>query len=252
MRMGAILIDAHLAANAIGATPTARPEDTELDPRTGDLLIAFTSAGADDGGVADPAVFQGPEGQPSWPYGWVMRLKDDAASATSPGGAIEWQMVATGGPPWEGGLGFANPDNLAIDQGGHLWMVTDRSNSDDRTDLFGNNACWILPNQAEQGQEALLFASGPMECELCGPCFDSDEKTLFLAVQHPGEQNGCHRQGAEEIQAFKLLDRRGGAFEQLRTVPLGSNWPSGVPDRAPRPSVVSIQRVGGGALLNNR
>jgi secreted PhoX family phosphatase len=35
-------------------------------------------------------------------------------------------------------------------------------------------------------------------------------------------------------------------------VPLGSNWPSGVPDRAPRPSVVSIQRVGGGALLNNR
>jgi secreted PhoX family phosphatase len=30
-QQGAILIDAHLAANAAGATPTARPEDTEHD-----------------------------------------------------------------------------------------------------------------------------------------------------------------------------------------------------------------------------
>ena len=248
-RMGAILIDAHLAANAIGATPTARPEDTELDPRTGDLLITFTMAGADDGGIADPAVFRGPQGEPAWPYGWVMRLRDAAASPTTPGGSMEWQMVATGGPPWEGGLGFANPDNLAIDQQGHVWMVTDRSSSDSRTDLFGNNACWVLPDQAEPGQEALLFATGPMECELSGPCFDSAEQTLFLAVQHPGEQNGCHQRGEEEIQAFSLRDRKGAAFEQLRKVPLGSNWPSGVPDRAPRPSVVTIQRRAGGALL---
>ena len=33
---GAILVDAHLAASAIGATPTARPEDTKIDPSTGD------------------------------------------------------------------------------------------------------------------------------------------------------------------------------------------------------------------------
>ena len=36
-------------------------------------------------------------------------------------------MAATGGTPWEGGLGFANPDNLAIDKRGNVWMVTDRS-----------------------------------------------------------------------------------------------------------------------------
>ena len=36
-------MDAHLAASAIEATPTARPEDTKIDPISGDLLIAFTS-----------------------------------------------------------------------------------------------------------------------------------------------------------------------------------------------------------------
>jgi secreted PhoX family phosphatase len=248
-QMGAILIDAHLAANAIGATPTARPEDTEIDPRTGDLLIAFTMGGSDEGGRADPAVFRGPSGEKAWPYGWVMRLTDSPVQEGRPGGKFHWRMAATGGPPWEGGLGFANPDNLAIDRSGNVWMVTDRSSSDSQMDLFGNNACWLLPRDGGGDQEALLFASGPMECELTGPCFDSDESTLFLAVQHPGEEHGSHRPGEAEMQAFQLRDREGNRFEQLRTVPLGSNWPSGVPGRPPRPAVVSIRRQTGGPLL---
>ena len=43
-QQGAILIDAHLAANAAGATACPRPEDTDIDPINGDLLIAFTAA----------------------------------------------------------------------------------------------------------------------------------------------------------------------------------------------------------------
>lgn len=66
-QLGAILIDAHLAANAVGATPTARPEDTDLDPVTGDLLIAFTSGSPDAEGGADPAMFQGPRGSRAGP-----------------------------------------------------------------------------------------------------------------------------------------------------------------------------------------
>jgi secreted PhoX family phosphatase len=52
-----------------------------------------------------------------------------------------------------------------------------------------------------------------------------------------------------EIQAHQLVDREGGSFQQLRTVPLGSNWPSGVPGRAPRPGIVAIRRLDGGPLL---
>jgi len=130
-----------------------------------------------------------------------------------------------------------------------VWMVTDRSSNSSQTDIFGRNACWILPRTAAGQPEALLFASGPMESELCGLCFDQNENTLFLAVQHPGEQHGSHQKGAVEMQAFELKDRNGVSFEQLREVPLGSNWPSGVTGRNPRPAVVSVRRIKGGPLL---
>jgi secreted PhoX family phosphatase len=246
-RLGAILIDAHLAANAVGATPAARPEDTAIDPTNGELLIAFTAGGGDGDGRADPAIFRGPKGQPSWPYGWIMRLAD---GGPEPGAGFRWRMVATGGAPWQGGMGFTNPDNLTLDLQGNLWMVTDRSTKSADLDLFGNNSCWLLPRSGPAAGEAVCFATGPMECELTGPCFDASESTLFLSVQHPGEDNGT-RSGAEasEAQAHRLVDRDGGAFEQLRWVPLGSNWPSGVPGRAPRPGVVAIRRQAGGPLL---
>ncbi|MFM7549571.1 MAG: PhoX family protein [Cyanobacteriota bacterium] len=241
-QQGAILIDAHLAANAAGATATARPEDTEIDPRSGDLLISFTAGGGNEDGRADPAIFQGPAGQPTWPHGWVMRLQDGP-------GSFRWRMVASGGTPWQGGMGFSNPDNLAIDGAGNVWMVTDRSTSSSELDVFGNNSCWLLPAAGPAAGEALLFATGPMECELCGPCFDATERTLFLAVQHPGEDHAIHREGQEEFQAHSVRDRSGQPFDQLRRVPLGSNWPSGGVGQVPRPGVVAIRRLDGAPLL---
>ena len=58
---GVILVDAHLAASAIGATPTAL-RTPKIDPTAGDLFIAFTSGSPDNTGGPDPAVFQGPDG----------------------------------------------------------------------------------------------------------------------------------------------------------------------------------------------
>jgi secreted PhoX family phosphatase len=242
---GAILVDAHLAANAVGATPAARPEDTVIDPLNGDLLIAFTAAGRNAEGGSDPAIFRGPGGEADWPHGWVMRLSD---AGSDPGSRFRWEMVATGGTPWQGGLGFSNPDNLAFDPAGHLWMVTDRSSSSS-LDVFGNNSCWLLPRSGAAAGQALCFAIGPMDCELCGPCFDRSGRTLFLAVQHPGELHGTRQGDASEWQAHQLVDRDGQPFEQLRQVPLGSNWPSGAPGRPPRPGVVAIRRLDHQPLL---
>jgi len=148
-------------------------------------------------------------------------------------------------------MGFANPDNLAIDRSGNVWMVTDRAAVNGSADVFGNNACWIFPAQGSADGEPLLFATGPMECELTGPCFDTGESTLFLAVQHPGEDNATHRSGDEEVQAYTLRDRSGGSFEQLRQVPLGSNWPCSTAGTPPRPAVVAIRRLDGGPLLED-
>ena len=88
-----------------------------------------------------------------------------------------------------------------------------------------------------------------MECEVTGVCLDSPEKTLFLAIQHPGEVHGSRQQGDEEFQAHELVDREGTAFQQLRQLPLGSNWPAQAPGRPPRPGVVAIRRSSGQPLL---
>ena len=245
-QQGAILIDAHLAANAAGATACPRPEDTDIDPINGDLLIAFTAAGRDGGGCSDPAIFRGPKGESLWPHGWVMRLSDGGSGR---GAGFRWRMVALGGLPWEGGLGFSHPDNLAFDPDGNLWLVSDHPGGEG-LDVFGNNSCWVLPRTGAWAGQALCFAIGPVESELCGPCFDSEFRTLFLAVQHPGEGHGVRQGKKVEGQSHSLVDRNGQRFEQLRWVPLGSNWPSGVPGRPPRPGVVAIRRLDGGRLMS--
>ena len=248
---GAILVDAHLAARAAGGTPTARPEDTEIDPLTGDLLVAFTSGYPSTTGGPDPAIFRGPNGEAIWGHGWVMRLSDDSArSGEASGGAFRWRMAATGGEPWAGGLGFTNPDNLALDGQGNLWIVTDRSAKSSASDQFGNNSCWFVPRTGDtEAERAACFATGPMECELCGLSLDDQERALFLAIQHPGEVHGARGPRDQEMQVHSLRDRDGGVIEQLRTVAMGSNWPAQAPGRPPRPGVVAVQRRNGQPLL---
>lgn len=259
-KQGAILIDAHYAGNAVGATCTARPEDTEIGP-DGALYITFTSgAVSKQDGSPDLRIFKGPDGSTAYEYGWIMKLTEDGNAPDAK--TFRWAMLATGGEPAAGGMGFANPDNLAFDPNGNLWMVTDMSSdkmnqaipSDRRKNgvpltqsslrgVFGNNAIWYMPMSGEAAGQAFLFGMGPMDCETTGPCFAADGKTLFLAVQHPGEVNGTRRDMAIEEREIALLTTDGQSFMQKRKVPIGSNWPSKQPNQPPKPAVVAVRRV---------
>ncbi|NJL61248.1 MAG: DUF839 domain-containing protein [Methylacidiphilales bacterium] len=254
-KQGAILIDAHYAANAAGATCTARPEDTEVAPN-GDLYISFTSGSPDKEGGPDLGVFKGPKGETPYEYGWVMRLTEDNNDPAAK--TFRWQMLATGGEPAAGGFGFANPDNLQLDRNGNLWMVTDMSTSkmnspvksrtgDDGkpasiSGVFGNNSLWYIPTSGDNLGKAFLFGMGPMECETTGPCFTPDEQTMFLAIQHPGEVNGIRKNQATETREFLVTTITGEEFTQIRQVPIGSNWPSKDPNAPPKPSVVVVTK----------
>ncbi|NJL80339.1 MAG: DUF839 domain-containing protein [Richelia sp. SM2_1_7] len=255
-KQGAILIDAHYAANAVGATCTARPEDTEIAPN-GDLYICFTSGTPSKDGGADSRVFQGPKGEIGYEYGWVMRLTEDGNDPAAK--TFKWEMIGTGGEPASGGMGFANPDNLLIDKGGNLWMVTDTSTSKlnsavtNRTDdkgkaanisgLFGNNTIWYIPTSGENAGKAFLFGIGPMECETTGPCFTPDEQTMFLAIQHPGEANGTRLNQASENRDYLVYSTTGEEFAQSRKVPIGSNWPDNSLDAPPKPAVIYVTKT---------
>ncbi|MDJ0598273.1 MAG: DUF839 domain-containing protein [Crocosphaera sp.] len=257
-KQGAILIDAHFAANAAGITCTARPEDTEIG-EDGTLYVTFTSGTPGGDGGPDKGVFRGPDGEMNYEYGWIMKImedKDDPASMS-----FRWDILATGGEPALGGMGFSNPDNLMFDSKGDLWMVTDMSTSGHNKEIkdrmkdgepvstkslvgiFGNNTVWYLPLQGENKGMAFPFAIGPMEVEMTGPWLTEDEQTLFLAVQHPGEAYGTRQNMASEVREFSLLTTSGNEFIQTRTVPLGSNWPSKQLNDPPRPAVIAVRSV---------
>lgn len=263
-KQGAILIDAHFAANAAGITATGRPEDTDLMP-DGSLLIAFTSGTSGSDGGADKAVFKGPKGG-VWEYGWVMRLFEDGNDPAAR--TFKWSLLATGGEPADGGLGFANPDNLMVDSKGSVWMVTDMStdrhnkavpagrkdsqgkatSQSDLRGIYGNNTLWYMPTSGANAGQAFLLASAPMESEMTGPYLTPDETTLFVSVQHPGEINGVRRDNKAETREYSMQTTDGQEFMQTRQVPIGSNWPGMKPNDPPKPAIVAIRRNDGKPL----
>ena len=260
LRQGILLMDAFSMANAIGGTPSARPEDLEIHPHDGSVYIAFTDATDSSDGSPDTRIFPDSKGRNSRQYGAIFRLVeegDDPAATT-----FSWGQFVSSGELAEQGGGFANADNLVFDPQGNLWMVTDISTSAlnfpttrgrelDGTrpgekqfrGVFGNNAMFVIPTHGPKAGLPHLFAIGPTECEICGATFSEDGKTLILSIQHPGELRGVR--SAEESTETRLQiihDREGQPFEQQRDVPLGSNFPGGELDQAPRPCVVCITR----------
>ena len=164
------LADARKTAIDAGATPVDRPEDLEVHPIDGSVFIAMTN-NALHGNF----------------YGHIVRLveRNDDPAATE----FEWSVFATGGPQ----SGFCCPDNLLFDDSGNLWMCTDVSGESVGRGIYtflGNNSLFFLPRDYDGGK-VYRFATGPIECELTGPCWTPDGSTMFIAAQHPGGHSGA-------------------------------------------------------------
>lgn len=189
-----VLADASAAAMVLKATPVDRPEDIEINPRDNSVFIALTNN----------------TGHGNF-HGQIVRLveTDNNPAATT----FSWGIFATGGPQ----SGFSSPDNLIFDGQGNLWMVTDISSSRLGKGIYqfqGNNGLFYFRTSGSDAGVAYQFASGPVECEMTGLCWSPDGRTLFLSVQHPGEES-------------KSLHE------------LSSHWPLGGSE-IPRPAVVAI------------
>ena len=151
-----------------------RAEDCEVlkgDPRH--VLISLTSA---LGRPADPAAF-----------GIVRLLREDSKRAHSR--TFQWVDLLEGGQE----AGFSNPDNLGFTAPDELWVVTDVSSSQLNRPggLYAwhqNNALFYVPLRARTPTRLSGSRTRRVEAELTGPTFNRKAGTLFLNVQHPGEE----------------------------------------------------------------
>ena len=153
-------------------TPMDRCEDVEVHPETGKVYCALTN-NEDHGNF----------------YGQIIRMteKDDDPEAKE----FAYEVFATGGPQ----TGFASPDNLVFDNDKNLWVITDISSSKLNGGIyssFKNNGAFVVPaglDGGATGSDIFQFASAPVEAEMTGPAFTPDGKTLFISIQHPGEES---------------------------------------------------------------
>jgi len=163
-RLGAAAWDAQFATN--------RPEDVEV-AEDGTVVIALTN----NSSVRDS-------------HGSIRVLREDGNDPIVK--TFTWQDFAAGGPTDAGGVGFSSPDNLTFDADGNLWVVTDisssRLNKANEYNFHANNAMFMVPTIGPNAGVAFRFANMPVESEGTGPYFTPDYQTMFLAVQHPGEE----------------------------------------------------------------
>ena len=269
-----ILVNARLAADALGATPMDRPEWTAVNPVTGEVYLTLTNnnasgrplAGTD---AANPRHYVEPVGSSTStgnPNGHIIRLREggDNPAAT----AFLWDIYLFGADSTDAGaqvnlsgltadndfsspdgLWFARNQNVAGQVRPLLWVQTDDGALTDRTNnqmlaalpgFVGDGAARTITNtdaggatrsqatfvgQAATGATLKRFLTGPKQCEITGVDSTPDGRTLFVGIQHPGEDGSAAAPS--------------------------SNWPqsqSGTASGRPRSGVVVITRSTGGVV----
>jgi hypothetical protein len=222
-----ISIFTRMAASKVGATTMDRPEWVAVHPLKAEVYCALTNnsnRGKKPNAGGDLTPVGGPNPREANKYGQIVRWRPDGGDHMAAGFA--WDLFVLAGNPAvhaDAKAGsknvnrdnmFNSPDGIAFDSTGLLWIQTD-GNYSDAKDFAGQGNNQMLVGDPETG-EIRRFLVGPKECEVTGITWSPDRKTLFVGIQHPGEEGNSHFPG-------------GG-------------------DTAPRSAVVAITRDDGGLI----
>jgi secreted PhoX family phosphatase len=222
-----VVINTRRAADLLGATKMDRPEDVEPNPVTGKVYCVMTGNANRTPKQVDKA-----NPRPQNKFGHIIELTEDGEDHTAT--TFRWEIFLLAGDPknpdhqayYQGHTDvspLATPDNLAFDDTGRMWVATD--GVDDTLGL--NDGVWVVETAGPERGQARQFLSGPVGCEVCGPAFTPDQRTFFVAIQHPGMAT---------------------PMDKITYDKPASRWPDEQPDRPPRPSVVAVYREDGGKV----
>ncbi|ATE59451.1 PhoX family protein [Thauera sinica] len=218
-----ILIKTRMAADAVGATMMDRPEWTGARPRVNgydeiEVYCTLTNNnrrdpstsinvnkpdGSTAAGSARPPVDAANPSENNI-YGHIIRWREtgksvlattftwdlfvqagDTQTAKTPNSTNDFKGNIVADP--YGSADFGAPDGLWFDWFGRLWVQTDQigDGSGDWVNIGANSLSCADPNT----KEFRRFLTGPNRCEVTGITMTPDGKTLFVGIQHPGEDS---------------------------------------------------------------
>ncbi|CAM5562735.1 hypothetical protein MAUB1S_09432 [Mycolicibacterium aubagnense] len=229
-----VLIETRRAADLLGATKMDRPEDIQPNGVNGKVYVMLTNNTKRKDDQVDAA---NPRAKNA--FGHMIEIAEDGGDFAATRG--KWEVLLKCGDPSVADVGasfstattangwFGMPDNCAVNSAGRLWVATDGNNAKEtgRTD-----GLWAVDTEGAARATSKLFFRVPVGAEMCGPQFAPDDKTAFVAVQHPGD-------GGTDWEPFG----RPSYYEDLST-----RWPDFKPDMPVRPSVVAITKQDGGKI----
>jgi secreted PhoX family phosphatase len=229
---GDVMIELRRAADLLGATPMDRPEDVEAHPDTGRVYVVCTHNQQRTPEQVNAANSRGPN-----KHGHIIEIIPPQVNGKPDHTATEckWEFFIMGGDPKNPQHGarygdsvgavsasgwIAAPDNVAFDPKGRIWIATDGQD-----DVAGfADSVYAAETRGPRRGVPRNFFSAPRGAEICGPAFTPDGKTLFLAIQHPGDEPGS-------------------SFDRPST-----RWPDFTSDMPPRSAVVAITKLDGGEI----
>jgi hypothetical protein len=262
-----VAIHTRLAADAAGGTRMDRPEWGAVDPVTGAVYMTLTNSNATARSLAatdaaNPRHYNDPRttgtAQRGNPNGHIIRWIEPTPEATT----FRWDIFLFGArssaDPDNVNLSgltadndFSSPDGLWFSEASKIcWIQTDDGAYTDVTNCMllaalpgtvGDGAARTITNTdaggatkqvttyvgAPLGNKLRRFLVGPRECEITGICETPDGQTLFVNIQHPGE----------DTPAAAIGD----------PTQFTSHWPDGGTAR-PRSATIAIQKTGGGIV----
>jgi uncharacterized protein len=217
-----ILIKTRMAADAVGATMMDRPEWTGVRPRArsfreievyctltnnnrrGTSPVSMNAAdGTSAAGSSRPPVDEANPREDNI-YGHIIRWREAGRSVAAT--TFSWDIFVQAGDSAttkvakptndykgnivdspDGSCDFGAPDGLWFDPFGRLWVQTDQvgDGSGDWVHIGANSLVCADPVTGA----ARRFLTGPNRCEVTGITMTPDGRTLFVGIQHPGEDS---------------------------------------------------------------
>lgn len=217
-----VLIETRRAADLLGATPMDRPEDVEPSPTSQCVYVILSNNSkrtASQTNAANP--------REKNVHGHVLELLPPRSEAGADHAAdqFRWNLFLRGGDPQNpadqvdghpdiSSSGWLScPDNGGFDSRGRLWITTDGA----AETTGAADGLYVCETTGPDRARTRLFFQGPRGAELSGVCLTPDDCSLFVSVQHPGEEEGSDFQSPS------------------------TRWPDFDPRVPPRPAVVQIE-----------